>query len=298
MKKVNLIYNPKSGQIWKTFKPEIVKEYLENKGLIVDISATSCPNDATRLAKLATEKNYNIVIAAGGDGTINEVVQGLAGSKTILGILPVGTTNVLARELNIPLNFQKALEIIPEGEVINMDLGIINNRYFILMAGIGFDAKLVKEVDRNLKKYTGILAFAATSPYSMFTHKKSKMLINIWDKNGKKKKIKTNSYQALITNAPTYAIGLKVSHTAKYNDGLLDLDIFNSEKIYDFAWRLISIAFFTKEAGTDIRESYQFRKMTIKTEPPMQIQVDGDLYGTTPATVEIKPNYLKIIKPY
>ncbi|GIW23251.1 MAG: hypothetical protein KatS3mg068_2258 [Candidatus Sericytochromatia bacterium] len=266
MKRVNLIYNPKSGQVWRNFKPEIVKEYLENKGLIVDISSTSCPNDATRLARLASQNNYDVVIAAGGDGTINEVVQGLAGTKTILAILPVGTTNVLARELNIPLNFEKALEIIPNGEVISIDLGIINNRYFVLMAGIGFDAKLVKEVDSNLKKYTGILAFAATSPYSMFRHKKSKMIINIWDNNGKRKKIKINSYQVLITNAPTYAIGLKVSHTAKYNDGLLDLDIFTSERIFDFAWKLISIAFITKKASTDIRKSYQFKKMTIKTE--------------------------------
>lgn len=298
MKKVNLIYNPYSGQVWNSFKPEIVKNYLENKGWSVDVSATTCPNDATRLAKLASESGYDIVIAAGGDGTINEVVQGIAGTKTILAILPIGTTNVLAREFNIPLNFQKALEIIPEGETISIDLGIINNRYFILMAGIGFDAKLVNEVDSNLKKYTGILAFAARSPLSMFTHKKSKMIINIWDKNNKKKKIKTNSYQALITNAPTYAIGLKVSHTAKYNDGLLDLDIFNSDKIYHFAWRLLSIAFFTKEAATDIRETYQFKKMTIRTDPPMQIQIDGDLHGITPAYIEVKPNYLKIIKPY
>lgn len=298
MKKVKLIYNPYSGQIWSKFKPELVKDYLENNGWSVDISATNSPNDATRIAKLAVESSYDIVIAAGGDGTINEVIQGLAGSKTALAILPAGTTNVLARELNIPLNLKKALEIIPKGETVSIDLGIVNNRYFILMAGIGFDARLIDEVDSNLKKYTGLLAFAARSPFTVFSLKKSNMIINIWDNNGKKKKIKTNSYQALITNAPTYAMSLRVSHTAKYNDGLLDLDIFNSDKIVDFAWRLFSIAFFTKKASTNIRETHQFKKMTIKTEPPMRIQVDGDLHGMTPAYIEIKPKSLRIIKPY
>ncbi len=295
--KANLIYNPTSGQVWNTFKPELVKKYLESKGWKLDISKTECQGDGIRLAKDSLMKKYDVVVVAGGDGTINEVVQGLAGSNISLGILPVGTTNVMARDLKIPLNFQEALRVLVEGETIDIDLGIINKKYFVMMAGIGFDAKLVNEVDSNLKKFTGPVAFVATSPVSMVSHKQARMSIILWDKNGKKKKIKRDSYQVLISNAPTYAISLQVSLDAKFDDGLLDVDIFKSQRLHEFAWKLISIAFISKKSDSNMTETFQCKKMTIKTDPPMPIQVDGDSYGMTPALIEVKANYLKIIKP-
>ncbi|RYX89216.1 YegS/Rv2252/BmrU family lipid kinase, partial [bacterium] len=236
-------------------------------------------------------------IAAGGDGTINEVVQGLAGSQTVLSILPVGTTNVMARDLKIPINFQDALQVIDNGEERTIDLGILNDRYFVLMAGIGFDAKLVNDVDSNFKKMTGMVAFAATSPISMLGQRISKMSVTLWDKNGKKKKIKRSSYQALVSNSATYAIDLTVSLGAKPDDGLLDLDIFKTGKLHKFAWQLINIAFLTKKSKKEEVEGFQFQKAMIKADPPMPIQVDGDSYGYTPALIEVKANYLKILSP-
>lgn len=294
--KANLIYNPKSGQIWSAFKPSLVKEFLNKKGWDIDISETQYKGHATKIAKDSVGK-YDVVIAAGGDGTINETVQGIAGTSVRLAIIPVGTTNVLARDLNIPLNFQDALSVIADGEDIEIDLGIINDKYFILMVGIGFDAKLVNEVDSNLKKYTGILAFAATSPVSMFRHRMGKMSITFWDGLGRKKKIQRNSYQVLISNASTYANSLKVAPEAKFDDGLLDLDIFKSNKIVNFAWNLISIAVKKYKYDQNVSESFKIAKMNIKTFPPMPIQVDGDSFGYTPASIEIKPKSLKIIKP-
>lgn len=296
-KTAHLIYNPTSGPIWNSFKPSVVENYLKNKGWEIKVSATEYQGHATELAKQSVKDETYLVIAAGGDGTINEVVQGLAGSQTVLSILPVGTTNVMARDLKIPLNFQDALQVIDNGEESTIDLGIVNDRYFVLMVGIGFDAKLVNEVDSNFKKMTGVVAFAATSPISMFNHKQSKMSITLWDKEGKKKKFKKNSHQVLVSNAPTYAISLTVSLGAKLDDGLLDLDIFKNEKLHKFAWRLISIAFVTKKSDKEYVENYQFQKMMLKADPPMPIQVDGDSYGYTPALIEVKPNYLKILKP-
>jgi diacylglycerol kinase (ATP) len=293
--KANLIYNPASGQIWNPFRPEIVQEYLEAKGWEIVISKTEQQGDGSKLAGQAVNDNFDVVIAAGGDGTINEVVQGLAGSKTVLAILPVGTTNVLARELNIPLNFQDALTVIPEGDIIQMDLGLINNRYFILMVGIGFDAQLVNEVDSNLKKLTGKIAFAATSPVTMIKHKPAKMVITLWDKHGKRKKLKRNCYQVLISNVPTYATDLVVATSASFDDGLLDIDIFKSKKLSDFAFKLLYIAL-RKKANPSITENYKFAKMTIKTSPPMAVQLDGDSWGYTPASIEIKPKYIRIIR--
>lgn len=296
-KTAHLIYNPTSGPIWNSFKPSIVENFLKEKGWQVKVTPTEYQGHATEIAKDAVKNKTHLVIAAGGDGTINEVVQGLAGSDSVLSILPVGTTNVMARELNIPLNFQDALRIIPIGEESTIDLGVVNDRYFVLMVGIGFDAKLVNDVDSNLKKMTGVIAFAATSPLTMMKHKSSKLSITLWDKEGKKKKFKKISYQALVSNAPTYAISLTVSLAAKLNDGLLDLDIFKSDKLHKFAWKMISIAFITKKNDKEAVDNFQFQKMMLKADPPMPIQVDGDSYGYTPALIEVKPNYLKILRP-
>ncbi len=295
--KANLIYNPNSGQIWNPFNPDIVKDFLSNKGWDITISKTESQGDGTKIAQQSVKDKFDVVIVAGGDGTINEVIQSLAGSNTKLAILPVGTTNVLARELKIPLNFQDALLLIPDSNVVNFDLGVINGRYFILMAGIGFDAQLVNEVDSNFKKLTGIVAFAATSPVTMIKQRQAKMMITLWDKNGKKKKLKRESYQVLISNVPTYAIDLTVALNARYDDGLLDIDIFKSKKLHDFAINLLAIAFVKKKSDETITENYKFTRMTIKTEPPMPIQVDGDSMGITPASIEVKPKYLKLLKP-
>lgn len=296
--KINLIYNPTSGQIWSQFKPELVKSYFESKNYEITISKTQAKGDGTKLALQSVKENYDIVIASGGDGTINEVVQGLAGSNTILGILPFGTTNVLAREFNIPLNFQEALEIINSGKVIEMDLGVINDRYFLLMVGIGFDSKLVNEVDSNLKKLTGMVAFAATSPVSMISHKQAKMSITLWDEFGKKKKLNRTTYQILVSNAATYATSIKVAVDAKIDDGLLDLDIFKTNKLIDFSWQLISMAWTRFKHDKNSTESFKVSKINIKAFPPTPVQVDGDSFGHTPVSIEVKKKFLKIIVPH
>ena len=293
----HLIYNPTSGPIWNSFKPDNVENYLRNKGWEITSFATEYQGHAAELAKNSAKENIYVVIAAGGDGTINEVVQGLAGSNSILAILPVGTTNVMARDLKIPLNFQDALQVIDEGEEGVIDLGLINDRYFVLMAGIGFDGKLISDTNSGLKKITGMVAFAATSPLTMLGNKRSRMSVTLWDESGKKKKIKRTSYQVLVSNASTYAIDLQVSLGADPNDGLLDLDIFKTHKLHKFAWQLISIAFVTKKSKEEDVENFKFQKAMIKAEPPMPIQVDGDSYGYTPALIEVRANFLKVLKP-
>ncbi len=292
-----LIYNPTSGPIWNSFKPSIVENYLKDKNWDLTVLATEYQGHASELAKKAVEDNIYMVIAAGGDGTINEVVQGLAGGKTVLAILPVGTTNVMARDLKIPLSLQDAIQVIDNGEEGIIDLGIINDRYFVLMAGIGFDGKIISDTNSGLKKITGMGAFVATIPVLLVGYKTAGMSVTLWDKNGKKKKIKRSSYQALVSNSSTYAISLKVALDANPNDGLLDLDIFKTSKLHKFAWQLVSIAFLTKKSNKEDVENFQFAKAMIKAEPPMPIQVDGDTYGYTPALIEVKPDFLRIMKP-
>src|SRR5579884_2628940 len=129
--------------------------FLRKHGWHVELWYTEAPGDGQRLAQKAVEQGADVVIAAGGDGTINEIIQALVGSETALGILPTGTVNVWAREMGIPLNTAQAQKILLEGKTRRIDLGQVNGRYFLLMVGIGLDGEVTQAVERRALKRLG-----------------------------------------------------------------------------------------------------------------------------------------------
>src|SRR6185436_3357675 len=146
-RKATLISNPKTGRYASRRRPvEELAAQLESLGVKVDVRLTRGPGDATEIAARAARNGSSDVIVAGGDGTINEAIQGLAGSKARLAIIPRGTGNVLARELKLPLDDEKATVVAARGNVRRIHLGLATDettnakRFFVLMAGIGLDA--------------------------------------------------------------------------------------------------------------------------------------------------------------
>src|SRR5438132_7285213 len=138
-----VIVNPASGNYFHYARQiEETLVYLRRSGWSVELRLTNEASETRQQAREAVARQVNVVIAAGGDGTINEVIQELAGSQTALGVLPMGTVNVWARETNIPLDINGACEVLVHGRTRSIDLGRINERYFLLMTGIGFDAEV------------------------------------------------------------------------------------------------------------------------------------------------------------
>ena len=155
MKRARIIYNPTSGrEIFKKNLPEVLQK-LEQAGYETSCHATTCAGDATEAAKVAVERRFDVVIAAGGDGTINEVVNGIAGQdyRPQLGIIPVGTTNDFARAINVPRTIEGAIDVIVEGVTKPIDLGCVTNdgetHYFVNIAGGGRLTHML-EVDPTL----------------------------------------------------------------------------------------------------------------------------------------------------
>src|SRR5207247_1264597 len=135
-----IVFNPIAGQA-NSFEHDIVaaSDVWRDHGWTVDIQPTLEPGDGTRIAREAAAQGYDVVVAAGGDGTVNEVVNGLAGTETALAALPIGTVNVWVRELGLPLHPRAAAEALLGAQVRAIDLGRAGDRYFLLMAGVGFD---------------------------------------------------------------------------------------------------------------------------------------------------------------
>jgi diacylglycerol kinase (ATP) len=173
-----LIYNPTSGRRRNRRFEEIEKAaaILKDAGITVEIAATTAPGTARGMAHLAVTQRRDLVIACGGDGTVNEVVNGLAGSRVPLALLPAGTANILAKELGVPWDIPQAARLIPDAVVRRIALGLASppsvngngaatrefmGRYFLCVGGAGPDGAIVNGVDEIFKKNAGILAYWA-----------------------------------------------------------------------------------------------------------------------------------------
>lgn len=291
-----LIYNVTAGQLWNQFDPEEAKKYLLSYGWEVELVKTEKMEEGRFIASKAVKENFDVVIAVGGDGTINQIVQEIACTPVKLAIIPVGTTNVLARELGIPLNAKEALENLPKFEAVDFDLGKVDSYYFFLMAGIGFDARVTKEVDPFVKRWTGLMAFIAAGVKSFFMHKGVKMKLIMFDKNNKKKVIRRLIYQLIISNTATYASGFILNENSKFDDGLLEVTCFKDKGLGDIIKGFLSF-FVGKHREWAQLEQYTIKKIKIKSAKPVPLQIDGEPIGYTPASIEVIPKAFKVFKP-
>jgi diacylglycerol kinase (ATP) len=283
-----LVINPvaKSGKSKKAL-PKI-KRFFEKRNLKLDVLETKCKGDAINLAKSAS-KNHDVVIAGGGDGTINEVINGIAGSKAVLGIIPMGTANVLSVELNIPTDITKACRFMIENEAIDIDIGRINGRYFLSWAGVGLDSKLIKDAEEVplLKTIFGQLSYYISALRTLITYSPTKTSIKVDGKD-------YVGYFVLIGNISYYAGKYKVLPKARVNDGKLDILIYkNKNLIHNFKY---SIAMgIGQHVNFEDIEYLQGEKITIDSYDEALVHADAELVSKTPAKIEVMCNFLKVI---
>ncbi len=205
-----IIANPNSGSyIFHGRQLEETLLFLRRQGWSVTLQLTAGAGDARRLARLAVEQQVEVVIAAGGDGTINEIIQELAGSETALGVLPTGTVNVWARETNIPLYSTGARKVLVNGEMRHIDLGKVKDRYFLLMAGIGFDADVTHAVEKRPIKRLGVLGYLLMGTWLGLGYQSFRVFVTI---NGRL--LKKNALQIIIGNTQLYGGTIKYTWQA------------------------------------------------------------------------------------
>jgi YegS/Rv2252/BmrU family lipid kinase len=263
------------------------------------IRITQGPGDATRLTREAVVEGSRVIVAAGGDGTINEVINGLVGTDAALGILPMGTVNVLARELRIPITIRGAWKIIEAGRSQTIDLiradyqweGQGQTRYFVQLAGAGLDAQIVREVSWEQKRFWGALSYAFEAVRSMVAmDEPPRLTVRI---DGEET---IESSLALIGNGTYYGGPIPVFRKASLTDGRMDICLFKSGGCLDLLRFLQAVV-----CGTHISTrgvTYQHGRVVEITAPvPVPVQLDGEFVGYTSLRMEIQPRALKIIVP-
>lgn len=296
--KSRLVYNPLSGQ--RDLKAHLLeaRELLISRGWSVEWFVEDDPQKITALAKEAALAGYDVVIAAGGDGTISRVVNGLARTETALGVLPTGTGNVWAQEMGIPVSrifsrraILEAAEVLLHGEVRQVDLGTAGEHYFLMWAGIGLDAKITEEVRHDLRRQMGNIVVWVTGVQVARRYSGTRASITVDGQKMTKRMIFT-----IVGNAQLYGGLVRITPVARMDDGLLDVCIFKGEGFPATLRHLVSL--FSRHHMRSPRvEYYQGESVLVNAESPLPVHLDGDPMGHTPMTFGVAPKALRVLLP-
>ena len=296
-----LIINPNSGQGKYKKHLEIIKKYFLRNNVNLDICFTEYKGHATEIAKEAScSDKYSVIIGAGGDGTINEVLTGMIDSNKTMAILPWGTGNVFAREMNIPFNPKKACKLILKNKSIKIDIAKCNNNYFFLMCSCGFDAYSIKHTEElKIKKIFGKISYIIGGLKAFARYKFPEIEVEL--DNG----IKDKGTYVLVSNTSKYAIYFSITPYAIPFDGLLDVYIFKETGKFNFfklLGQLIISAFVRdpkKRNTIFLRKEafYRSKSIIISSKEKVITQIDGDLYENLPLNIQIIPQALNFILP-
>lgn len=318
-----LIYNPSGGQVTIRHELDNVVAFLRRCGWSVALRETSRPLEAIELARDAVNRGARVVIAAGGDGTVNEVANGLVNTDTALGVLPVGTTNSWALQMGIPaLNpilpgtqaaklfagleewiarplpanyYRKVLldaaRVLVEGQTVAVDVGELSGRYFLISAGIGLEAAIVESISLKEKRALGSWAYVLTAIGSAYKYSSTDVRLKL---DGKVIDVSTSLI--VVSNIQLYGGMAAIGPKACVNDGRLDVCILKGDGFFTFVQHAMNILSHRHLRDPKV-EYYQCREIAVESLRPLPVHVDGEPFAMTPVAIRAVPSSLKIIVP-
>ena len=291
MKRFHFIVNPAAGRGRGERLLPGLREKMAQSDCDCVLSVTAGPGEATKLAALAG-READVVVAVGGDGTINEIVNGLRESSAALGVLPIGSGNDFVKMVAIPADFDKAWDILFSGTESRIDLGRANDRLYVNSIGIGLDAAVARTMNRALwlrgkfAYYYGVLA-------NIFFYRNKHIRWNADDSGGENRAV-----LAAVMNGTTYGGNFRVAPEARCDDGLLDLVIGGN---YGVLGRLAVLPKFKRGRHLNFKKVtfIQARSVTIESSDPLPIQIDGEQLPESSVGTEVKieviPGGLRVI---
>ncbi len=287
-----LIYNPLSGRLrWKRQRDlDRATHLLDAYGIRIVRIPTTGAGSATALAREQVAAGRDLIIACGGDGTINEVVNGMAGSRVPLALLPAGTGNVLAKELGLPWDIWRAAEYIPAGEVRRIALGRAGERYFICMAGVGVDANIVYRLSVKTKLSLGMLAYWIESFRQLLEYEFPLFSV----------RVEGQSFQAallIVSRTKNYGGPVQLTRRADLFSDEFEVCLFQRRNRFLYLLYFLALQMGLLERFRDVRFLRTRRVEAQPGEQRIQVQVDGELAGALPMDFVIVPEALSLLVP-
>ena len=287
-RRVLVIFNPVAGARRRSLLNAVV-EKLGAAGCQVALRETQCRGEAEEIARNARDGAWDVVAAAGGDGTINEVINGLYGAEVPLAIVPMGTANVLAAEIGIAANAEVIARTIASGEIRPIHLGVVNDRLFVMMAGAGFDAKVVASVSSRLKRILGKGAFVLETLRGIVTYSHSRYRVTVDDQS-------FEAASAVIANGHFYGGRFVCAPLARLEDPVLYACVFLKSgplrALRYCAWLVLG----RLHRLPDVVVLPALR-VSVDGGEGEPIQGDGDIIAETPMTACLAENTLRVVLP-
>ena len=266
--RITFIVNPKSGTDDKGEIPQIIDELLDHSRFTYEVCETEYRGHAAELAKACAAEGVDIVVAVGGDGTVNEVARSLVHTQTALGIIPCGSGNGLARHLCIPLNIRKAISIINQGKIEVFDYGVINDLPFFCTCGMGFDAFISLKFAEAGKR--GPITYVENVLKEGLKYKPE--TYEIVDESGT---MRHKAFLIACANASQYGNNAYIAPGATMKDGEMDVIIMEPFTALDAPQ--IAADLFMKTLGNNSKiKTFRTRRLTIHRQEPGAIHYDGD----------------------
>lgn len=265
--------------------------YLKERGWSVEWTWTTKGGDATEIAAQAADHKTPLVLVCAGDGTLSEVVNGLAGSGTAVSVIPAGTSDLWAREAGIPRKPVDAVRILEKSEPHPIDIGLAGDRHFLLMAGFGVDAAAIQNTSTWLKQKVGATAYAVAAVRELLRYKGRQGQVHLDHET-----LDANALLVVAGNTQRYAGVTKITPQAKINDGLLDVCVYQGRGTGDILLHAVRtmLRLHLRSKKAIFR---RVKKLRLEFEPPLPLQVDGDHCPGAHAEASVVPGALFAMVP-
>jgi diacylglycerol kinase (ATP) len=289
-KKLTFIINPVSGVLSKDRIISAIDEGIDKARSDYSIEYTSGPGHAVEICNHKIGEGVDIIVAVGGDGSVNEIARTLTDKSVVLGIIPAGSGNGLAHHLKIPVNIKKAIEIINRGKILKIDTGSINDVFFVSIAGIGFDGIVAREYAKNKRR--GFLTYLKVVTEEYVNYRPRKYTIEV---NGES--LKRRALFISFANSDQFGYGASIAPSASVDDGLLDVIIMKKPTIIEVPI-LASLLYWNKIDLSRQFEIIKAKELVVKTRRKRWVNIDGEpLKMKKKLNVKIHPQSLNIIVP-
>lgn len=289
-KKILFIINPIAGIRNRTDLEQTIRQRVDPGKYDYSIVTTTRAGEAVELSKRAVEAGTQIIVAAGGDGTVNETSRALIGTDAALGIIPLGSGNGLARHLGIPLNAKKAIDLVLEGKILRIDTASLDDKVFLSMAGVGYDAHVAKKFAKA--GHRGFVTYfrIASHEYRLYKPRKFNMIID-------GKPVKRKAFMVNFANSNQFGNNVSISPNASLEDGFIDVCIVR--KVPFMRVPFVLPLLFTKRFDRTVYiEIIRAKDVTLKRKKGKAIHLDGDPYDYGKEfKICIHPASLSIVVP-
>ena len=290
-KQALVIVNPAAHNVPSRKRLDEADRWLQTQGWRVEWRETEGLGQATELAAEAAARELPLLFVVGGDGTLNEAVNGLAGSETALAAVRAGTVDIWAKEMGIPKKPVEAVKAAVEGDRRRIDLGRAGERYFLLMAGYGLDGAIARRVGLGLKSRFGAAVYAIPAIWEALRYRSSAVTLSF---DGEEHPAEL--LMLVAGNTRNYAGLVEITREAQVDDGLLDVCVYQGRGRLDIILHVLRTVLRRHQRSEKVLYR-KARRLELVWKEPLPVQLDGDAFAESPTRVEVAPSALWVAVP-